>query len=94
MSVVSVCAEEQRQPVFNLAVAGCHEYFAAGVLMHNCDVLRYALMGTVAARPKPRPYGVGLRKPGTGTQLTPDERSLLAVRKKLDAIGGKEQRRG
>jgi hypothetical protein len=25
--------------VFNLAVDGDHEYFAAGILVHNCDSL-------------------------------------------------------
>jgi hypothetical protein len=32
-------------PVYNLAVAGpLHEYFANGVLVSNCDALRYAVM--------------------------------------------------
>ena len=30
-------------PVFNITVEGCPEYFANGVLVHNCDALRYAI---------------------------------------------------
>jgi len=29
--------------VYNLTVEGEHEYFANGILTHNCDALRYAL---------------------------------------------------
>jgi len=29
--------------VYNLTVEGEHEYFANGVLTHNCDALRYCL---------------------------------------------------
>lgn len=28
-------------PVYNLTVAGVHEYYANGVLVSNCDSLRY-----------------------------------------------------
>jgi PBSX family phage terminase large subunit len=42
--VESVQSVKQRQPVFNLAVEGEHEYFAAGVLVHNCDASRYGIM--------------------------------------------------
>jgi hypothetical protein len=27
--------------VFNLTVAECPEYYAAGILVHNCDAARY-----------------------------------------------------
>ena len=30
-----------RADVFNLTVEGAHEYFAEGVLVSNCDALRY-----------------------------------------------------
>lgn len=30
-----------RAPVYNLTVSGQHEYFANGVLVSNCDTLRY-----------------------------------------------------
>jgi hypothetical protein len=30
--------------VYNLTVEGDHEFFAAGVLTHNCDALRYAVV--------------------------------------------------
>lgn len=34
----------RREPVYNLTVAGDHEYFANGVLVSNCDALRYACL--------------------------------------------------
>lgn len=30
-------------PVFNLSVKGAHEFFANGILVHNCDALVWAL---------------------------------------------------
>jgi len=39
--VLSVCELATRVPVFNLTVAGTPEYFAEGVLVHNCDAARY-----------------------------------------------------
>ena len=36
-----------RAPVFNLTVEGEHEYYANGVLVANCDALRYLLMQLV-----------------------------------------------
>ncbi len=33
------------RPVWNLAVDGNHEYYANGVLVHNCDAMRYACLG-------------------------------------------------
>ena len=45
--VVAVAASPgPRVPVFNLSVADCPEYFAAGVLVHNCDSLRYGTRTT------------------------------------------------
>ncbi|MFD6677506.1 hypothetical protein ACFWDA_24490 [Rhodococcus zopfii] len=41
--VVRVVAEAQRSPVYNLTVEDVPEYFAGGVLVHNCDALRYAV---------------------------------------------------
>lgn len=54
VSVLNVCAEPDSQPVYNLTVLGEHVYFAEGVLVHNCDTMRYAvarldLGGRVAA---------------------------------------------
>lgn len=34
--VLSVNAEPTRATVYNLAVADCHEYYANGILVHNC----------------------------------------------------------
>ncbi len=31
------------EPVYNLTVAGAHEYYANGILVHNCDALRYVV---------------------------------------------------
>lgn len=31
----------QRCPVYNLTVEGAPEYYANGILVHNCDALRY-----------------------------------------------------
>ena len=31
--------------VYNLTVEGQPEYYANGLLVHNCDVTRYAIMG-------------------------------------------------
>ena len=39
--VLSVTADPGSRPVYNLEVEGDHEYIANGVLVHNCDALRY-----------------------------------------------------
>ena len=45
MSVVRPFAvEPQRRDVYNLTVAGAHEFYANGILVHNCDSLRYLLI--------------------------------------------------
>lgn len=41
VSVLGLLIEEQRSPVYNLTVEGSKEYFANGVLVHNCDNIRY-----------------------------------------------------
>lgn len=42
LSVVSVIADHKKQPVYNLTVSGeSPEYYANGILVHNCDTLRY-----------------------------------------------------
>ena len=38
-SVVSIWEDAGNQEVFNLQVTDCHEYFANGILVHNCDEL-------------------------------------------------------
>lgn len=44
-SVVSVCDEGETADVYNLTVAGQPEYFANGLLVHNCaDATRYLLV--------------------------------------------------
>lgn len=43
-NVAVVCVGYAGQaPVFNINVDGTHEYYANGVLMHNCDALRYII---------------------------------------------------
>jgi hypothetical protein len=43
-SVISICLLNQSAPVYNLEVEGAHEFFANGILVHNClDALRYAI---------------------------------------------------
>lgn len=75
MRVVSVCAEAERRTVYNLTVEGCPEYFANGVLVHNCDQLRYMVMhfdaedagwskligaqASISSTPKPKPSPFG-----------------------------------
>jgi len=44
--VLRITARSERQPVYNLTVAGVPEYFAGGVLVHNCDAARYAIAST------------------------------------------------
>lgn len=39
--VLAVIALAEPMPVFNLTVEGCPEFYANGVLVHNCDALRY-----------------------------------------------------
>ncbi|MEC4016086.1 PBSX family phage terminase large subunit [Streptomyces sp. H27-D2] len=44
--VLGVTALLNAAPVWNLSVADCPEFFAGGVLVHNCDALRYAVFTT------------------------------------------------
>jgi hypothetical protein len=41
--VVLSGAVKKQADVFNLKVEGAHEFFANGILVHNCDSLRYAI---------------------------------------------------
>ena len=41
--VVRVVAEAQRSSVYNLTVEDVPEFFAGGVLVHNCDAFRYGV---------------------------------------------------
>ncbi len=40
-TVLAVYKFPHRQAVYNLTVADTHEYFANGILVHNCDAMRY-----------------------------------------------------
>jgi hypothetical protein len=70
--VVAVEAHESAE-VFNLTVQGTHEYFANGILVHNCDAMNLAYLegydiGTAKfvedknVRPDPWGGGQGRRK--------------------------------
>jgi hypothetical protein len=62
--VLMVTRYSERMDVYNLEVEDQHEYFANGVLVHNCyDATRYAL---TQINPKPRP------QPGAGEMLLSD----------------------
>jgi hypothetical protein len=41
--VLTVTALPTKSTVYDLTVQGCPEFFAGGVLVHNCDAVRYAL---------------------------------------------------
>lgn len=43
VSVIDV-TESGTAPVYNISVEGAAEYFANGILVHNCDAFRYLLM--------------------------------------------------
>lgn len=44
--MLRITATLGERPVYNLTVTGQPEYFAAGVLVHNCDAARYAIAST------------------------------------------------
>lgn len=44
MSVLNVSAVPEKHRVYNLTVDDAHEYVASGVLVKNCDCLRYLCM--------------------------------------------------
>jgi hypothetical protein len=51
-AVLSIHGKEKGiQRVFDIEVEGAHEYFANGILVHNCDGLRYAVFTKLS---KPR----------------------------------------
>lgn len=51
--VLNVVELDTPRPVYNLTVPGKPEYFANGVLVHNCDAARYAVAELDFA-PRPR----------------------------------------
>jgi hypothetical protein len=79
--VVGTWTASQRCSVYNLTVPDCPEFFANGVLVHNCyDALRYALKsmfgpgGPVDYDDEDRPvraYNVLEMVPGAGTAHSP-----------------------
>jgi len=43
--VLGVRKLKKKQAVYNIYVSDCHEYFANGILVSNCDAIRYGVMG-------------------------------------------------
>ena len=43
MSVANVDIDTHEQDVYNLTVDDAHEYFANGILVHNCDSIKSVL---------------------------------------------------
>lgn len=66
--VLRVRTLHERQAVYNITVEGCPEYYANGVLVHNCDMLRYAVMYLDGAPPaklgNPASVGQGQARQG------------------------------
>ena len=55
VSVLSVLDTGRRSDVYNLTIEDVPEYFANGVLVHNCDAMRYlAVEQDPGARPRVR----------------------------------------
>lgn len=60
--VATVCERTERVPVYNLSVEGGSEYFANGILVHNCDALASAFESLKHESPAPLAVsGVGYR---------------------------------
>ena len=55
-----------RAPVYNLSVEGCPEYFANGILVHNCDALVWGLTALQGAVSDASGYNVSLSGSGGG----------------------------
>jgi hypothetical protein len=51
--VVAVFDTNEKAPVYNLTVEG-GEYFANGILVHNCDAMRYMVMFLDGKKPRRR----------------------------------------
>lgn len=50
--VVSVSGVPKCAPVYNLTIVSIHEYYANGILVKNCDALRYVIYSTERPRKK------------------------------------------
>ncbi len=68
--VVTVCERPESVPVYNLSVEGAPEYFANGVLVHNCDALASAFEG-VRYR-----HARAVAVSGAGSRYEADERGF------------------
>lgn len=53
--VLDVCASGRAERVYNLTVGGVPEYFANGILVHNCDAGLYAARWIITNRPATPP---------------------------------------
>ena len=62
-----VINEEKTEEVFDLLVDGQHEYFANGILVHNClDALRYALWTKYGKNAGQGQYSISFNRKGHG----------------------------
>jgi hypothetical protein len=43
LTVLTASKLKEKRPVYNLSVMGAHEFFANGILVHNCDSTRFLL---------------------------------------------------
>jgi PBSX family phage terminase large subunit len=43
VQVIAVTKLEEKHDVYNISVEDAHEYYANGVLVHNCDAMRYLI---------------------------------------------------
>ena len=52
-NVVTIQGAGKSQRVYDLTVDGAHEFFASGILVHNCmDALRYSLAKLIKRKGK------------------------------------------
>ena len=71
--VLTRTVHTSREPVFNLEVDDCHEFFANGILVHNCDALRYLCRHLDGRAPVGTdPYGTDFGAGGGSAELPAD----------------------
>lgn len=70
--VLRVTERNKQEPVWNVTVAGRPEYVAAGVIVHNCDALRY---GVATTQPLWRNAPTGVSSPAKTRSRVPTRTS-------------------
>ena len=75
VSVVKNYVDQKRDDVYSISVEDAHDFFANGILVLNCDALRYALTGELI-----RGHGgVVEARGGTDAELLPERRGAPAL---------------